>query len=223
MAKAVTFKNILNQKSDSKNDINKIINILSKVYPDAQCSLNYEDPFQLLISTILSAQCTDERVNKVTPALFKKFSTPEKMAKATLSEIEKLIRSTGFYKNKAKSILESSKLLVEKYNSEMPKTIEALTQLKGVGRKTANVVLGSAFGIHAGVVVDTHVGRLSRRIGFTKQNDPVKVEQDLMKIVPQKDWTLFSHLLVFHGRARCPARKPDCEFCEIKTYCAKVI
>lgn len=223
MAKVVTFKKLQSLKPDPKNEIDQIISVLKKTYPDAQCSLDYENPFQLLIATILSAQCTDERVNKVTPALFKKFPTPEKMSKAKLPELEKLIRSTGFYKNKAKSILESSKILVEKYNSVMPQTIEELTQLKGVGRKTANVVLGSAFGINAGVVVDTHAGRLSRRIGLTKQNDPVKVEQDLMKIVPQKDWTIFSHLLVFHGRARCPARKPDCEHCEIKNYCPKVI
>ncbi len=223
MSKAITLKKVLKQKPDPKKDISKIIEILRKTYPDAECSLDFEDPFQLLISTILSAQCTDERVNKVTPALFKKFPTPQKMSKANLPELEQLIRSTGFYKNKAKSILESSKILVEKFNSQMPKTIEELTSLKGVGRKTANVVLGSAFGINAGVVVDTHAGRLSRRIGFTKQTDPVKVEQDLMKIVPQKDWTLFSHLLVFHGRARCPARKPDCEHCEIKNLCPKIL
>ncbi len=201
----------------------QILRILKKTYPDAHCSLDFINPFQLLISTILSAQCTDERVNKVTPELFKRFPTPEKMSKAKISELENLIRSTGFFKNKAKSLSEASKILMEKFNGEVPHSIEELTALKGVGRKTANVVLGSAFGMNEGVVVDTHAGRLSRRMGFTKNIAPVKVEQDLMKIVPQKDWTLFSLMLVFHGRARCMARNPDCENCEIKELCPKIM
>ena len=206
----------------AKIRIGKIIPLLKKEYPDAKCSLDYDSPFQLIVATILSAQCTDARVNMVTPVLFKKYSTPEKLARAPLKDIEEIIRSTGFYKNKAKSLSEMAKSLVEKHKGQVPKTMDELVHLRGVGRKTANVVLGNAFGINEGVVVDTHVGRLSRRMGFTKEHDPVKVEQDLMKLVPQKLWALFSHFLVFHGRKWCSARKPLCEGCPIAPYCPRI-
>lgn len=206
---------------DQKVRMSAILRVFKKTYPDAECSLTFSSPFQLLMATILSAQCTDERVNKVTPVLFKKFPTPEAMAKAKPKELEEIIRSTGFFVNKAKSILEASKSIVEKHGGKLPQTLDELTALRGVGRKTANVVLGNAFGI-PGLVVDTHVGRLSRRMGFTKEEDPVKVEFAMMETVPQKDWTLYSHLLIYHGRARCMARNPDCENCEIRSLCPKV-
>lgn len=199
----------------------EVIRILRREYPEAHCYLDYTTPFQLLVATILSAQCTDERVNKTTPALFARFPDAHAMAKAKLTEIEKLIQSTGFFRMKAKSILETSKILVEKYGGELPQDLESLTALRGVGRKTANVVLGNAFGIQSGVVVDTHVGRLMRRMGFTKEKDPVKVEFALQKLVPQPDWTDFSHLLIAHGRAICSARKALCESCEFSRLCPK--
>ncbi|HMQ10584.1 MAG TPA: endonuclease III [Oligoflexia bacterium] len=197
----------------------KILKQLNKLYPDPKCELDHDGPFQLLIATILSAQCTDVRVNKVTPALFKAYPDAFAMAKAPLESIEDLIRTTGFFRNKAKSILETSQILVEKYKGQVPKTMQALIKLKGVGRKTANVILGNAFNINEGVVVDTHVGRLSRRFGFTKEKDPIKVEKDLMKLVPQKDWTIFSHWLILHGRRVCKAQRPLCGQCELAPLC----
>ena len=197
----------------------QIISKLIKTYPDAHCELNHSNPLQLLIATILSAQCTDERVNKVTPALFSRCRSAEDFAQISTSELEGLIRTTGFFRSKAKSIRGCAAGLVRDHGGEVPKTMEHLNKLPGVGRKTANVVLGNAFKLAEGVVVDTHVGRLSRRMGLTRQHDPVKVEQALMKIVPQEDWTLFSHLLIWHGRRRCSARKPDCTHCEIRTLC----
>ncbi len=198
-----------------------VLRELKRLYPESKCSLNYKTPYQLLIATILSAQCTDDRVNKVTPGLFRKFPDAAAMSLAPLAEIERLIQSTGFYRNKAKSILETSQALEREYKGQVPKTMELLVKLRGVGRKTANVILGNAYGT-PGLVVDTHVGRLSRRMGFTRAQDPVKVEQEMEKIVPHEDWTLFSHLLIDHGRAVCSARKPLCEECTLNRYCFKV-
>ena len=200
----------------------EILKILKREYPEAKCSLDYETPFQLLCATILSAQCTDARVNIVTPLLFAKYPTPQTMAKATQIQLEKIIQSTGFFRNKAKSLKEMSAALVELYQGEVPREIDQLTALRGVGRKTANVILGNAYGI-PGLVVDTHVGRLSRRLGFTEASDPVKVEQEMMKYVPQEDWTLYSHLLIDHGRKVCTSRKAFCELCPISRFCPKKI
>jgi endonuclease-3 len=196
-----------------------ILEKLRATYPHAHCELHFRNPYQLLIATILSAQCTDVRVNMVTPALFKKYPDASRMAAAPQEDIESLIRSTGFYRNKAKNIRAASAALVENHGSQVPRELDALTVLPGVGRKTANVVLGNAYGIEAGIVVDTHVARLSKRLGLTKHSDPVKIERDLVKIIPQKDWTLWSHLLIWHGRRRCSARKPDCAHCELAPLC----
>lgn len=196
-----------------------ILKQLHKLYPDANCALEHQNPFELLVSTILSAQCTDERVNKVTPNLFKYYPTPQKMAKAPQEKLEELIRSTGFFRSKAKSLHAMSTSIMEKFNGNVPETMDELLQLRGVGRKTANVVLGNAFGKNHGVVVDTHVGRLSRRFGFTKQKDPVKVEKDLMKLVPKKDWTLISHQMILHGRKYCKSQNPKCHECPLASMC----
>src|SRR5580658_3061626 len=200
----------------------KIIAALKKTYPDAHCELNYSNPLELLIATILSAQCTDKRVNIVTETLFKKYRSAEDFAKAEVLELEKDVRSTGFYKNKARNIKAASRDIVEKHGGKVPQTMEELIQLGGVGRKTANVVLGNAFGINVGVVVDTHVARLSHRFGFTSHRAPEKIEKDLVALVPQKQWTLFSHLLIWHGRRRCFARKPDCANCEVLKLCPRI-
>jgi len=197
----------------------EIFRILRQTYPDAHCELLHRNPFELLVATILSAQCTDVRVNMVTPALFAKYPDAARMAVADQGVLEEMIRSTGFYRNKAKNIRAASESLVAKHGGDVPRDLEALTVLPGVGRKTANVVLGNAYGIESGVVVDTHVGRLSQRLGLTKQSDPVKIEQDLMKVVPREAWTLWSHLLIWHGRRRCYARKPDCLHCELSGLC----
>jgi endonuclease-3 len=202
--------------------IKEIIRILKRTYPEAQCSLDFGDPFQLLVSTILSAQCTDERVNQVTPALFKKFPGPKEMARAPIGEIEELIKTTGFFRSKALSLKQTSEEIVAKHAGKVPRSIDELTSLRGVGRKTANVVLGVAFGEPEGVVVDTHVGRISRRLGLTKQTDPVKVERALGELVPREDWVVFSHLLIDHGRAICTARTAMCEACPIRRLCPKI-
>lgn len=199
----------------------EIIECFKRVYPEAECSLDFETPFELMVATILSAQCTDARVNLVTPALFKRFPDAKAMARAKVGEVEKLIASTGFYKNKAKALVESAKVLVERHRGQVPRTLDELVALRGVGRKTANVILGVAYGI-PGMVVDTHVGRLSRRLGFTEQTDPVKVEREMMQIIPRKEWTPFGHLMISHGRARCAARKPDCRRCEVDGLCPKI-
>ena len=204
-----------------KKKIQELTSILKKAYPDAECSLHHKDPFQLLIATILSAQCTDERVNKVTPALFKKYPGPAEMAKAQVHDLEKLVHSTGFYKNKALSLKEASLALANNFGGKVPGTMEELLTLRGVARKTANVVLGSAFGIAAGVVVDTHVKRLAFRLGLTRETDPAKIEQDLMKALPKNDWIWFAHALVLHGRAVCDARKPLCEKCPAAGLCPR--
>ena len=202
--------------------LKKIVAALDQTYPEAHCELNHAEPLELLIATILSAQCTDKRVNIVTKELFKKYRSAADYANASLAELERAIKSTGFFRNKAKNIQACSRRLVERHSSQVPRTMEELTQLDGVGRKTANVVLGNAFGINAGVVVDTHVARLSHRLGLTKQKTPEKIEQELMALVLQKQWTLFSHWLIWHGRRRCFARRPDCNECEINKLCPKV-
>lgn len=192
---------------------------LAAHYPDAHCALDFSSPFQLLVATILSAQCTDKRVNMVTPALFKKYKTPKAMANANPEELEELIKSTGFFRNKAKSLLGMSEAVTEQYGGKVPDEMDALVKLPGVGRKTANVVLGNAYDKNEGVVVDTHVGRVSGRLGLTKNTDPVKVEQDLMPLFPRENWTLLSHLLIEHGRQICEARKPKCEECFLNDLC----
>ncbi len=192
---------------------------LARVYPDAHCDLNFSNPLELLIATILSAQCTDVQVNKVTPALFRKYRAARDYAEANPQEFEHDLKSIGLYRAKAKNIRACCRLLVDHHGGKVPESMEELVQLPGVGRKTANVVLGNAFGQNAGVVVDTHVARLSARLGLTRQTDPVKIEQALMKLVPQADWTLFSHWLIFHGRRRCKAQNPDCPNCEIASLC----
>jgi len=195
---------------------------LSRTYPDAHCELNFSNPLELLVATILSAQCTDKRVNIVTADLFKKYRTAADFAAADLADLEAAIKTTGFFRNKAKNIKTACQAIVEKHGGEVPRTMEALIELGGVGRKTANVVLGNAFDINVGVVVDTHVARLSERLDLTRERDPAKIELALMKLVPTEKWTLFSHLLIWHGRRRCYARKPDCAGCEIRTLCPRI-
>ena len=197
----------------------QILAILKRTYPDAHCALHFTTPLELLIATILSAQCTDERVNQVTPALFARCPDAASLAEISQNELEKIIHSTGFYRAKARSLRSCAASLVADHQGKVPKTMEALHKLAGVGRKTANVVLGNAFGLAEGVVVDTHVGRLSRRMGLTRHLDPVKVESALVRLIPKEDWTLVSHLLIAHGRKRCNARKPDCAQCEVKKLC----
>ena len=199
--------------------LKKIIAALDRTYPGAHCELNHADPLQLLVATILSAQCTDKRVNIVTKELFKKYRSTADYANAPLSELEQAVKTTGFFRNKAKNIRACCRKLIVRHGGRVPRTMEELTQLDGVGRKTANVVLGNTFDINVGVVVDTHVARLSQRLGLTKQKTPEKIERELMALVPQKQWTLFSHWLIWHGRRRCAARRPDCEGCEIKKLC----
>lgn len=200
----------------------KILKILRKTYPDVECALTHEDPFQLAVATILSAQCTDKRVNLVTPGLFKKYPTPKHFAKAPLAAIETMIHSTGFYKNKAKSIKGLSQQLIKHHGEKIPQTLEELVKLPGIGRKTANVILGVAFGI-PGVVVDTHVTRLANRMGLTKQKDPTKIEFELMRLIPKQDWNDFGLLLISHGREICAARKPQCEICPLTQLCPKIM
>lgn len=192
---------------------------LKKIYPNAHCELNFSNPLELLIATILSAQCTDKQVNIVTENLFKKYRSATDFANASLPELEQDIRRIGFFRNKAKNIKACCQSLLEKHGGEVPQTMEELTALAGVGRKTANVVLGNAFNINVGVVVDTHVARLSERFGFSRETSPEKIEMELQKLVPQNDWCLFSHLLIWHGRRRCYARNPDCVNCEVKHFC----
>jgi len=198
--------------------IRKILPVLKRLYPDAKIALNYSDPLELLIATILSAQCTDVRVNIVTKNIFKKYGSAADWAKADKAQIEADIRSTGFFRNKAANIQAACAVIIKKHKGKVPDTMEELTELPGVGRKTANVVLGNAFGKPA-IACDTHVIRLSGRLELSENGDPVKLEFDLMEIVPRKSWTQFSHLLIFHGRNVCTARKPDCEHCRISTYC----
>ena len=197
----------------------ELLRLLRNTYPEAHCELDHDGPFQLLVATILSAQCTDVRVNLVTPALFQKYPDAKHLAAANQADVEDIVRSTGFFRNKAKNLIAAAKALVQQHAGEVPRDLETLTHLPGVGRKTANVVLGNAYGIEAGIVVDTHVARLSKRLGLSKHTDPVKIEKDLLKLIPQDTWTLWSHLLIWHGRRRCMARKPDCPNCELRTLC----
>ena len=199
--------------------IRPIIRRLSKQYPKAHCSLDYESPLHLLVATILSAQCTDERVNLVTKDLFPRYSTARDFADADPEELADIIRSTGFFRNKTRSLIGMGQTLIERFGGDVPRTMDELVTVPGVGRKTANVVLGNAFGIDEGVVVDTHVKRISRRLHLTTQESPEKIERDLMEIVPRRDWTLFPHLMIHHGRAICQARKPKCEICPINELC----
>lgn len=207
----------------SPEQIQGIITELRRLYPEAACSLNFHNPLELLVATQLSAQCTDERVNIVTEKLFKKYRTVEDYANADLNELEQDIRSTGFYHNKAKNIRAACQRIITEYGGEVPRSMHELLTLPGVARKTANVVLGNAFGIVVGFVVDTHIARLSRRFGWTINTDPIKIEQDLMRIIPEKDWLDLSHLLIFHGRAICDARKPQCERCTLTHLCPSAL
>jgi endonuclease-3 len=197
----------------------EVLSRLKREYPDARTELDYETPLQLLMATILSAQCTDKRVNMVTPLLFQTFPTAALLADAPPEKLEEIIKSTGFFRNKTKSLIGLGKALVERHYGEVPDSMDALVKLPGVGRKTANVVLGNAFGKNIGVVVDTHVARLSQRLGLTKENDPVKIEQELMPLFPREDWALLAHLLIFHGRRVCEARRPKCEICVLNDIC----
>jgi endonuclease-3 len=207
------------RKRPTPEHAREIYDRLAEHYPDAKCALDFRTPYQLLVATILSAQCTDKRVNMVTPALFKRYRTPAAMADANPEELEEMIRSTGFYRNKTKSLLGMSRALVERHRGRVPDQLDALVKLPGVGRKTANVVLGNAFDLNEGVVVDTHVARLSQRLGFTRQTDPVKIEADLMRLFPSERWTMLAHLLIEHGRRICVARKPKCENCFLNDVC----
>ena len=206
-----------------KKRVRKVIVALRKLYPEADCALSHSEPLQLLIATILSAQSTDETVNKVTPVLFKRYKTARALANAPREAVEKIIHSTGFFRQKAKSIQGACKMIVEDFNGRVPDTMDELVTLPGVARKTANVVLGTAFGKNEGVVVDTHIGRLATRLALTWTSkdgkDAVKIERDLMEIVPRKEWTFIGHALIWHGRRVCPARKPDCENCTLAKHC----
>lgn len=208
--------------SNKKDRTAEIIKRLKKEFPDAHCALNHTNAFELLVATILSAQCTDVRVNIVTADLFRKYRTPQDYLKIPQEELEQDVRSTGFFRNKAKNIQAACEKIVENFGGEIPQTMEELLTLNGVARKTANVVLGNAFGIASGVVVDTHVRRLSNRLGITKQSNPEKIELDLQKLVPKSDWVMFSHWLIMHGRGDCNARKPRCAECVLEDICPKV-
>ena len=197
----------------------RLVAELKAMYPDARCELDYRNAFELLCATILSAQCTDVRVNQVTPALFARYPTPAKLARARPEELEAIIRPTGFFRNKTRSLIGMAQALVEKHGGEVPSSMEALQALPGVGRKTANVILGNAFSMNEGVTVDTHVGRLSRLLGLAEDTDPEKVERTLMRLVPRDDWGLVSHLLIFHGRRVCVARRPRCGTCSLARLC----
>jgi endonuclease-3 len=209
--------------SDKKQQTAEIIKRLKKMYPDAHCALNHSNAFELLIATILSAQCTDERVNIVTGTLFRKYKKPQDYVMADISEITDDIKSVNFFNNKAKNIKATAKKIVEEFEGKVPKKIEQMLSLSGVARKTANVVLGNAFGIASGVVVDTHVSRLSQKLGITEEKTPEKIEKDLQNLVPKKDWVMFSHWLIYHGRQICNARKPKCNECKLNDICPSVI
>lgn len=208
--------------AERKRQARRVVRRLAADYPDAVCALQHQSAFQLLVATILSAQCTDERVNIVTKDLFAKYPTAADLAAVPIGRLEKLVQSTGFFRNKAKNIKACAEALVKEYDGEVPQDLDTLVALPGIGRKTANVVLGTAFGIPTGVVVDTHVGRLSRRLGLTDQTDPVKVERDLMDIVPQKEWIDFSHRMIHHGRQICGARRPLCDKCSMNKFCPQI-
>lgn len=205
-----------------QGDPAKVVQTLRRLYPDAECSLDFQSPLELLVATILSAQCTDERVNVVTESLFAKYTSPDEYARAPIKQLETDVKSTGFFRNKAKSIKGCCKALTEDHDGEVPQELDLLVALPGIGRKTANVILGTAFGIASGVVVDTHVGRLSRRLGLTGHKDAVKIERDLIEQIPKKEWIAFSHRMIQHGRRVCAARKPKCDECKMNSFCPKI-
>lgn len=207
--------------AEAKRYAAKVVRRLRADYPDAHCSLNFSSPLELLVATILSAQCTDQRVNKVTPALFRKYPTALRYAKAPLEDLERAIQSTGFFRNKAKNIQGCCRMLVDRFDGEVPAEMDALVALPGVGRKTANVVLGTTFDIASGIVVDTHVGRISRRLGLTEAKTAEKIERDLMELLPRREWVVFSHRMIQHGRKVCMARNPQCDACLMRKYCPK--
>jgi len=202
--------------------VKQLLQLLAAAYPDVVCALHHRSPFELIVATILSAQCTDERVNMVTPALFQRYPGPKELAAAKQADVEDIIRSTGFFRAKAKSLIGMAKGLMEKHGGQVPQDLDALVHLPGVGRKTANVVLGTAFGIASGVVVDTHVKRIAHRLGLTKATQPEKVEEDLMRLLPRDEWVNFSHRLIHHGRKICIARKPKCPECPLLSVCDRV-
>lgn len=206
-------------KKRKRERAEEVYDLLLEEHPDAHCALDHQNPFQLAVATILSAQCTDVRVNKVTPELFERFPDPASLAEAPQEEVEELVRSTGFFRNKASNLIGMAQGLVAEHGGVVPRTLKELVALPGIGRKTANVILGNAFGIDEGVVVDTHVRRLSQRLGFTREDTPTKIEQDLAEIFPRARWTMLAHLLIFHGRAVCGARKPRCEACIVSRLC----
>lgn len=205
-------------QAQRKRRAQRIVRALARAYPDARCALHFETPFQLLVATILSAQCTDQKVNEVTRVLFARHGTPQALADASPEEIEAIVRPTGFYRQKTKSILASAREIVERHGGAVPKTLEELTQLRGVARKTANVVLGTAFGI-PGIAVDTHMARVNQRLRLTASEDPVRIEQDLMQLVPEPEWTQYTHRVIHHGRVCCDARRPRCESCPLRREC----
>ncbi|HEY1953560.1 MAG TPA: endonuclease III [Gemmatimonadaceae bacterium] len=207
------------KKSELPSHSREVFLRLKAAHPDAHCELDHETPLQLLMATILSAQCTDKRVNMVTPLLFRTYPTAASLADADQSELEEMIRSTGFFRNKAKSLIGLGKALVERHDGNVPDDMDALVNLPGVGRKTANVILGNAFGKNEGVVVDTHVGRLSMRLGLSRQSDPVRIESDLMPLFPREEWAMVAHVLIFHGRRVCDARVPKCDICTLNEIC----
>jgi endonuclease-3 len=208
--------------AERKARLDKILSLLDVMYPNVTCELHHETAWQLLVATILSAQCTDKRVNMVTPALFARYPTPADLASANPAELEEMIKSTGFFRNKAKSLIGAARRLVEAFGGQVPREMDALLSLPGVARKTANVVRGECFGLADGVVVDTHVTRLSRRMGLTRHTDPVKIERDLMELLPQKDWIAFSHRMIRLGRTVCTARNPACPTCPVAFHCPKI-
>lgn len=210
------------KNDDLRQRARKIVSTLKKAYPDAECALTHTSAFELLVATILSAQCTDERVNMVTPELLRKYPTPESLAEARQRDVEKIIQSTGFFRNKAKNLIGMARGLVESHDGDVPRNLDELVRLPGIGRKTANVVLGTAFGIASGVVVDTHVKRITRLLGLTTESTPEKIEQDLMQVLPKKEWINFSHRLIHHGRRICIARRPRCEECPLLKHCPRV-
>lgn len=215
--------NLLNATSPAQERLPEIVRLLRELHPDATCALDFANPLQLLVATILSAQCTDERVNKVTPVLFARYPTAHALAEADREDLEQIVHSTGFYRNKAKNIQEACRRIVTEYGGEVPSNMVDLLSLAGVARKTANVVLGNCYGIADGIVVDTHVKRLSERLGLTTQTDPEKIERDLMAMSPQSEWIDLSHLLIFHGRRVCDARKPRCADCPISYLCPSAV
>ena len=209
-------------QAEKKAQAARVVRRLKADYPAATCALENETPFELLVATILSAQCTDERVNMVTPELFRRWPTAAEMARAPIKSLEKAIQSTGFFRNKSKNIKAASQAIMERHHGEVPRDMDAMVALPGVGRKTANVVLGTAYGMATGIVVDTHVTRISRRLGLTKHTDPVKIEQDLIEIVPKSEWVDFAHRMIHHGRQICTARKPKCPQCSMNEFCPKI-